>query len=113
MSLITLIASGTLSGLASVLLRLAALRAATPSAGGEWMPFLFRAGAMGSYGVGFVLYALALRKANLGVAYPLMVAVSILVVLAFTALHEQVLRPTQIVGAAVIFIGVWLVTRQV
>ena len=42
-----------------------------------------------------------------------MVAVSILVVLAFTALHEQVLRPTQIVGAAVIFIGVWLVTRQV
>ncbi|TDN69869.1 small multidrug resistance protein [Paraburkholderia sp. BL10I2N1] len=112
MSFITLIASGTLSGLASVLLRLAALRAATASAG-EWMPILFRAAALGSYGVGFVLYALALRKANLGVAYPLMVAVSILVVLTFTVLHEHVLKPTQLVGAAVILGGVWLVTRQV
>lgn len=111
MSLIALIASGMLSGLASVLLRLAALRAAAPSA--EWVPLLLRAAAMGSYGIGFVLYALALRKASLGLAYPLMVAVSVLVVLAFTALHEQMLKPTQIVGAAVIFVGVWLVTRQV
>lgn len=112
MSLIALIASGMLSGLASVLLRLAALRAAAPSSG-EWVPLLLRAAAMGSYGIGFVLYALALRKASLGLAYPLMVAVSILVVLAFTALHEQVLKPTQIAGATAIFIGVWLVTRQV
>lgn len=112
MSLIALIVSGTLSGLASVLLRLAALRDAASSAG-EWVPLLFRTAAMGSYGIGFVLYALALRKASLGLAYPLMVGVSILVVLAFTALHEQVLRPTQLAGAAVIFIGIWLVTRQV
>jgi small multidrug resistance pump len=110
MSLIALIASGMLSGLASVLLRLAALRSATPSAD-TWMPILYWVGAMGSYGVGFVLYALALRKANLGVAYPLMVAVSILVVLAFTGLHEHVLRPTQLIGAVVILGGVWLVTR--
>ncbi|MBC8746227.1 small multidrug resistance pump [Paraburkholderia sp. WC7.3g] len=110
MSLIALIASGMLSGLASVLLRLAALRAATPSVG-EWVPLLLRVAAIGSYGVGFVLYALALRKASLGVAYPLMVAVSILVVLAFTALHEQMLKPTQLVGAVVILGGVWLVTR--
>lgn len=112
MSLIALIASGMLSGLASALLRLAALRATAPSAG-EWVPLMLRMAAMGSYGIGFVLYALALRKASLGLAYPLMVGVSILVVLVFTALHEQALRPTQIAGAAAILMGIWLVTRQV
>ncbi|WP_230965400.1 hypothetical protein [Burkholderia stagnalis] len=62
--------------------------------------------------IGFVLYAFAMRKANLSVAYPLMVAISILVVLGFTALHEHVLRPTQAVGALVILVGIWLVTRS-
>ncbi|MCC8397500.1 small multidrug resistance protein [Paraburkholderia sp. MMS20-SJTR3] len=110
MSVVILIASGTLGGLASVLLRLAALKAAT-GLPNEWMPLLLRAAALCSYGVGFLLYALALRKANLGIAYPLMVAVSIFVVLTFTALHEHALKPTQLVGAVLILGGVWLVTR--
>ncbi|HDR9077447.1 TPA: small multidrug resistance protein, partial [Burkholderia vietnamiensis] len=55
--------------------------------------------------------AIALRKTTLGVAYSTMVAISMLVVLSFTALHESLLRPMQVVGAVVILIGVWMVTR--
>ena len=110
MSLITLIGSGLFGGLASILLRFAALHAASPSSAGI-VPLMYRGAAIGSYGIGFVLYAIALRKANLGTAYPLMVAVSILVVLAFTALHEHALKPSHALGAVVILVGVWLVTR--
>jgi len=31
--------------------------------------------------------------------------------LSFTALHEHILKPMQVVGAVVILIGVWIVTR--
>ncbi len=110
MTWIILIGSGLFGGLASILLRMAALQdtALTTSA---LLPLALRGMAVGFYGVGFVLYALALRKTNLSTAYPLMVAVSILVVLAFTALHEHTLRPTQTFGAAIILLGVWFVTR--
>jgi small multidrug resistance pump len=110
MPFVFLIASGLCGGLASVLLRLAALRPASEAAI-DLMPLLLRGAALGCYGLGFVVYAYALRRANLGTAYPLMVAVSILVVLLFTALHEHALKPSQAIGAAVILAGVWLVTR--
>lgn len=107
-----LIASGVLSGLASVLLRLAALRGGVLSID-ERTSLLFPLAAIGSYGIGFVLYAFALRKTSLDVAYPLMIAVSMLVVQVFTAVNEQALKPMQLIGALVILGGVWLVMRQV
>ncbi|MFP3563686.1 EamA family transporter [Paraburkholderia sp. SIMBA_030] len=106
-----LAASGTFGGLSGILLRLAALESIGPTAA-SWLPLALRGAAVASYGLGFVLYALALRKINLGTAYPLMVAMSILAVLAFTAIHEHALKPMQIVGALVILSGIWLVTRQ-
>lgn len=109
MTWILLVASGTFGGLASILLRLAALEGGSAAVGAS---LILRGAAVGSYGVGFLLYAVALRKVNLGSAYPLMVAISILVVLAFTALHEQTLRPAQVAGALVILAGIWLVTRS-
>ncbi|MDR0244129.1 MAG: small multidrug resistance protein [Burkholderia sp.] len=104
------VASGVFGGLASVLLRIAALKGI---ALGETsvLPWMVRGAAVAAYGVGFVLYAVALRKATLGVAYPAMVATSMLVVLSFTALHEHLFRPIQAVGAFVIVIGVWMITR--
>ncbi|KVD67004.1 small multidrug resistance protein [Burkholderia ubonensis] len=111
MNWLILAASGAFGGLASVLLRIAAVQGAAADAS-ALLPWVLRGAAIGAYGAGFVLYAFALRKANLSVAYPLMVAISILVVLGFTALHEHVLRPTQTVGALVILVGIWLVTRS-
>ncbi|AOR70196.1 small multidrug resistance protein [Burkholderia stabilis] len=103
-------ASGVFGGLASILLRVAALKGIAYGESSV-LPWVARAAAVAAYGVGFVLYAAALRKTTLGVAYPAMVAISMLVVLSFTALHERFLNPMQAVGAVVILIGVWMVTR--
>ena len=105
------IASGVFGGLASMLLRMAALKGIALGEA-SLVPWIMRAGAVGTYGVGFVLYAVALRKSTLGVAYPVMVAISMLVVLSFTGLYEHLLRPMQVVGAVVILIGVWLLMRS-
>nr|WP_233624158.1 small multidrug resistance protein [Burkholderia vietnamiensis] len=104
------VASGLFGGLASILLRVAALKGLTLGES-SILPWIARGAAVGAYGVGFLLYAIALRKTTLGVAYPTMVAISMLVVLSFTALHESLLRPMQVVGAVVILMGVWMVTR--
>ncbi|CAB3752005.1 small multidrug resistance protein [Burkholderia sp. MSh2] len=110
MNWLIVIASGVFGGLASVLLRVAALKGIALGESSV-LPWIVRGAAIGAYGVGFVLYAVALRKTSLGIAYPTMVAVSMLVVLSFTAVHEHLLRPMQAVGALVILIGVWMVTR--
>ncbi|MGU7785227.1 small multidrug resistance protein [Burkholderia sp. PU8-34] len=110
MNWLIIIASGIFGGLASVLLRVAALKGIALGESSV-LPWMARGAAIGAYGIGFVLYAIALRKATLGVAYPTMVAIALLVVLLFTALHEQLLRPMQAAGALVILIGVWMVTR--
>nr|WP_249182269.1 small multidrug resistance protein [Burkholderia vietnamiensis] len=104
------VASGLFGGLASILLRVAALKGLTLGES-SILPWIARGAAVGAYGVGFLLYAIALRKTTLGVAYPTMVAISMLAVLSFTALHESLLRPMQVVGAVVILMGVWMVTR--
>ncbi|WP_423394299.1 small multidrug resistance protein [Burkholderia sp. LMG 21824] len=110
MNWLIVIASGAFGGLASLLLRVAALKGVALGES-SLLPWIVRGAAVGAYGIGFVLYAVALRKTSLGIAYPVMVATSMLVVLAFTALHEHLLRPMQAVGAVVILIGVWMVTR--
>jgi len=110
MNWIMIATSGLFGGVASLLLRLAALRGEQTTML-AWMPWILRGAAAGSYGIGFVLYALALRRATPATAYPLMVAVSILVVLTFTAWHEHALRPSQMIGAAFILSGVYLIVR--
>lgn len=109
MNWVIVVASGFFGGLASILLRIAALKGVTLGES-SILPWIARGVAVGAYGAGFVLYAIALRKTTLGVAYPTMVAISMLVVLSFTALHEHLLQPMQAVGAVVILIGVWMVT---
>ncbi|MGU7785353.1 small multidrug resistance protein [Burkholderia sp. PU8-34] len=93
-----------------MLLRVAALKGIALGESSV-LPWMARGAAIGAYGIGFVLYAIALRKATLGVAYPTMVAIALLVVLLFTALREQLLRPMQAAGALVILIGIWMVAR--
>lgn len=110
MNWLIVVASGLFGGLASILLRVAALKGLILGES-SILPWIARGAAVGAYGVGFLLYAIALRKTTLGVAYPTMVAISMLVVLSFTALHESLLRPMQVVGAVVILMGVWMVTR--
>ncbi|CAN0622803.1 membrane protein of unknown function [Burkholderia multivorans] len=72
---------------------------------------LLHALAVGSYGVGFVLYATALKRINLGAAYPFMVGVSILLLLGFTSLYEHTVKASHISGAVLVLAGIWLVSR--
>lgn len=103
--ILTLAAGGALGGLASILLRLAALR------DDGLAPWIMRGLAIAVYGIGFVIYAFALKRTNLSIAYPLMVSCTTLVVLAFTSLHEHALRPTQLVGAMFLLVAIALVSR--
>lgn len=109
-----LIASGLLSGGAGILLRLAATQSAPLEHGTGLLSnvHLLRAGALGLYGLGFLLYASALQKLSLAVAYPLMISVAMLSVVGFTLLAEGALEMTQVIGATLITAGIWLLTRS-
>jgi quaternary ammonium compound-resistance protein SugE len=73
------------------------------------IPYLF---ALGIYGLGFGLYALALRRLDLSLAYPLMVGLSIVGVFLFATLSgtEAVSAP-RICGAVLIMAGAFLVSK--
>ena len=68
--------------------------------------------AIGSYGMGFGLYALALRKLELSLAYPLMVAISIAGVVAYGVFfgNEEV-TSVRVIGATLIAIGIFFLNR--
>lgn len=110
MNLLVVIASGCFGGVASVLLRLAALKEIA-SLEASLSPLALRGLAVVAYGAGFLLYAVALRKSTLSAAYPLMIATSILVVMIFTAVYERHFVSGQVWGAAVILVGIWLLLR--
>jgi small multidrug resistance pump len=113
MQFVILLASGTCSALASVLLRLAGRGAAYHGAALPWLatplgPLLYRLAAIGAYGAGFVLYALALKRVELSIAYPLMVTVTILEILLFSAVLGETMSLRTLAGAAFLIVGIAL-----
>ncbi|HXZ10321.1 MAG TPA: hypothetical protein VEI25_19900 [Paraburkholderia sp.] len=71
-------------------------------------PVLFRITALGAYGVGFLFYALALKRIELYVAYPVMVAVTVLELFAFNSWLGDLPSMRATSGAAFLIVGVWL-----
>ena len=68
--------------------------------------------AIASYGAGFGFYALSLRRLDLTLAYPLMVAVSILGIFAYGAFSgAEELGSYRLAGATLIVLGVFLLSR--
>ncbi|WP_025597191.1 ligand-binding protein SH3 [Burkholderia sp. WSM2230] len=101
--------SGTCSALASVLLRLAGrVDNSALLFGMTGRPFLYRLAAIAAYGAGFALYALALRRVELSVAYPLMVAVTILEILLFGVVSGEAVSLRIVLGAALLLVSVLL-----
>ena len=78
----------------------------------SWDGMLPYAVAVTAYGMGFGLYALALRKLQLSLAYPVMVALSMLGIFAYGTLwaHETVTLHRAL-GAGLIGTGIFLVLR--
>ena len=112
MSFILLLLSGTCSALASVLLRMAAGRVISPDdvmvLGVSSGPMIYRMAAIGAYGAGFALYAFALRRVELSVAYPFMVAVTIFEILLFGLASGETLSLRTVTGAALLLFSVVL-----
>ncbi|SAK79767.1 ligand-binding protein SH3 [Caballeronia ptereochthonis] len=81
--------SGTCSALASLLLRFAGRLPVAPNdlliAGFAAKPLALRLAAIGAYGAGFAFYALALKQLELSIAYPMMVAITLVEILLFDA----------------------------
>jgi small multidrug resistance pump len=107
-----LLLSGTCSALASILLRVAGQVVAVQSdvliLGFAGRPLLLRLAAIGAYGAGFGFYALALKRVELSVAYPLMVAVTILEILLFGFVSGEAISVRTIAGAALLLASVLL-----
>lgn len=111
MQFIILLLSGTCSALASILLRLAGKVSAHSDVlvlGMGSRPLIYRLAAIGAYGAGFVLYALALRRVELSVAYPLMVSVTILEILLFGVASGEAISLRTVAGAALLLVSVLL-----
>ena len=107
-----LISSGLMSALASVLLRIAGQMPSVsvdgPMAMATSQPMLLRIAAIAAYGLGFVLYALALRRIELSVAYPLMVGVAILAIFVYGLAGGDPVTMKSVIGAILIFSGILL-----
>lgn len=114
MSFLFLFFSGTFSALASILLRVAgqmpssvmSLAALTST------PNLLRFGAVFAYGAGFVLYALALKRIELNIAYPLMVGIAILEIFGYGLLGGEAVSIRSVLGATLIMTGIFLIYSQ-
>ncbi|CAH2910164.1 MAG: hypothetical protein CPSOU_1707 [uncultured Paraburkholderia sp.] len=101
--------SGTCSALASILLRLAGRVDNNALLFGiSGRPALYRLAAIAAYGAGFLLYALALKRVELSVAYPLMVAVTILEILLFGVVSGEAVSLRTVLGAALLLASVLL-----
>jgi len=109
MSYLLVALSSVFSVIASIALKTGGALNPTRASWGGMLPY---AVAVAAYGVGFGLYALALRKLQLSMAYPVMVALSTLGILAYGILwaHETVTLHRSL-GAALIGLGIFLVLR--
>jgi small multidrug resistance pump len=115
MSLFLLFAAAACSAAASILLRLAAqTHVEFISAGTHALSALMnastalRVGAIVSYGIGFLLYALALKRTELSTAYPAMVGMTILMLLIYGTFAGEAITVKGLAGAAMVAFGVAL-----
>jgi small multidrug resistance pump len=109
MSILLLLISGSCSAIASVLLRIAGRAGGNPVMLAAMPPTLLRIVALGAYGVGFLLYAIALKRVELSVAYPVMVAVTVLELFLFSLWSGDAMSLKTASGAALLVAGVWLI----
>lgn len=106
----------TLNACANVLIKYSMSRGVRPlfPIGGAAAPFLSWSYllALFCFAANLACYSMALKSLKISLAYPLMVSLGYLVILAFGwFLFGERLSVVQYVGVAVILAGVWLVAR--
>ncbi|MGF6777638.1 small multidrug resistance pump [Paraburkholderia sp. GAS334] len=115
MYIIFLLLSGTCSATASVLLRIAGKSVDDFSHLSALLnqAMLLRVGALGAYGLGFIFYAIALKKIELSVAYPLMVGVTVFEIFVFGMMSNEALTLRTLTGAGFLLVGVVLLFSSI
>jgi multidrug transporter EmrE-like cation transporter len=116
MDYLLLIAALCLNALANLLLRAGAAHLPAwgdPGALARVLTNPYLLAGVGLFALNVVLYAAALARLNLSVAYPVMVAGGlVLVVLASAVWLDEPLSPVQVVGVALFVAGILLVTHR-
>ncbi len=106
-----LLLSGTFSAGASILLRIAGRSSEDFSRLTLALidrPMMLRAGALCAYAAGFICYAVALKKIELSIAYPLMVGVTIFEILVFSVFTNETVTIKTVAGAACLLTAMFL-----
>lgn len=112
MSLISLLfafISSTCAAAASILLRLDGT--GTFAWQVPFGAFLPKIAALAVYGVGFLFYALTLRTTEVRIAYPVMVSMTVIGLLAWSAVFESTPDLKALFGIALILSGIFLTVR--
>ena len=115
MSYLMLFLSGSMSAVASILLRISGQTSGYSVVSVLSLsstPSVLRISAVLAYGAGFVLYALALKHIELSIAYPVMVGVAILEIFAFGMLGGDGVSMRSVLGAGLIMSGILLIYSQ-
>ena len=105
LALLLLVVSGTCSAVASVLLKTVRGDAQAVALFGSY------GFAIAAYGLGFVLYAVALKRLPLTLAYPVMIAVTMVEVYLYGVIAGERIEPAGALGALLIMLGAALVLR--
>jgi small multidrug resistance pump len=106
-----LIISGTCSGVASILLRIAG-RMPGESFSLISAPNVLRVAAVFAYGVGFLLYSVSLKRSVISTAYPVMVTTTMIIVTVFTAMFDRTVSFRELAGIGCVLFGVWLLVER-
>jgi small multidrug resistance pump len=79
---------------------------------GQARPLAWLAGAAGAYVLGFAAYALALRKLDVSLGYPVMVAITMVLVVGFGYVFlAEPLALRKLIGIGIISVGIFMLVR--
>ena len=116
MGYIYLVVAMTLNAAANVLLKMGAARIAAvgePGSIGRLLTNYYLLGGLTLFAANVVFYAAALSRLNLSLAYPVMMAGGVLIIVSVSVLFlRETLSAFQMVGLLFLIIGLVLVARQ-
>lgn len=100
--------AGLASALASLFIKIAHQHGTL----GQARPLAWMAGAGMAYVLGFAAYTLALRKLPVSLAYPVMVAMTMVLLVGFGyAFLEEPLALRKLIGIGIVAVGVFVLVR--
>ena len=94
---------------ASIILRLDGMGVAKLAV--PYGPYVVKFSALAIYGLGFLFFSLALKTTEVRLVYPLMVAMTVVQIVIFSALFERPPHMISLIGIAVILVGIFLALR--